>query len=451
MIHRAAATVLFASLSFCAAPLPAQQENADELSVTKLPLADELPAVRFVAFARERGPQKQRDWSDMRITLWEIDPMRENQPVVRRKVLGHSHWNVRPLLDSPEVLRWQVKRKRRPYEVKLLRVDYAKFEVEELLHIGQAQAFGASGDIAFLNTSEGQCLFDMKTGKRRVRKPEIRLLRQLDADWLVVVDGKLARFDAQANKIVRRYDDIAVDPNMRTRVDWDGGRFAVSFGGFVDTDGNRVVALEFGVASIVYRELRIWNLQKGEERKLRVRVQARGGSGVGVIPEVQYGVLDGPLFRYTERVPLDPQGDIEAFEWERDTQWVTIEIATGKEMLREPSTKHKTPKHPFGAKEIAVPDYLREGFAQSPIRAWGPEQDLAYAFLQHKGVAPELPEKGVQKLGAVCRSPDGDQMLVMHGSRFYHCDLKAETVKTLRVPAALALANVELHAVRLDD
>lgn len=444
MSQRITGAPLCLSLLLLATPAIAQQEDPITLPVSALPLADASPSVAFVAFLRERGPAPQKDWSDMQITLWEIDPNREKQAAVRRRVLGHSHWNVTPLLESPEVLRWQVPSSKRGYAVKLLGVDYATFTVKELLHIKQAHAFGRSGTTAFLNTSEGQCLFDMKTGVRTERTPPIRLLRQLENDWLVAVAGHLARFDAAKNEVVRRYDKIAVGKRDRAHVQWDGGRFAVTYGGFVDAAGKRVHALGFGKPAIVYRELRIWNLQKGEERKLRVRIQARGGSGVGVIPDLMYTELNGPLLRFTERVPLGEHDDIAAFEWQRDTRWVTIEIATGTEMLREPSDAHPPPPR---AGKVEVPEYLREGFAQSPIGAWGVEQDLAYAFLEHKGVAPKLPKTGVIKLGAVCRSADGDQMLVMHSGQFYLCNLKAQTLKQFAAPASWAKAIVVLHAV----
>jgi len=444
MIQRITGAALPLSLLLFATPATAQQEDPDTLPVSALPLADAPPAVAFVAYLRERGPAPRKDWSDMQITLWEIDPNRKKEAAVRRRVLGRSHWNVTPLLDSPDVLRWQVPSNERGYAVKLLRVDYATFTVKELLHIKQAHAFGRCGSQTFLNTSEGQCLFDLKTGARTERTPPIRLLRQLDNDWLVVVDGQLARFDASKNEIVRRYDKIAVGKRERAYVHWDGGRFAVTYGGFVDAAGKRVHSLDFGKPGIVYRELRIWNLQKGDERKLRVRMQARGGSGIGVIPTAMHTELNGPMLRYTERVPLGEHDDLAAFEWHRDTQWVTIEIATGKEMLREPSDAHQPT--PTVAK-VDVPEYLREGFEQSPIGAWGAEQDLAYAFLDHKGAVPKFPRTGVTKLGAVCRSPDGEQLLVMHDGQFYLGNLKTQTLQQFAAPASWGQAIVELHAV----
>ena len=58
-----------------------------------------------------------------------------------------------------------------------------------------------------------------------------------------------------------------------------------------------------------------------------------------------------------------------------------------------------------------------------------------------------LASSGVIKLGAVCRSPDGQQLLVLNHGRFYHCNLKTKAVKQWQAPEALAKANVELHAV----
>jgi hypothetical protein len=447
MMNHTPAVALVVLLSMLASRAFAQEQDNNTLPVTALPLSAEPPRIAFAALARERGPNPQKGGSDMQVTLWEIQPGRVNQPAVRRHVLGRSHWNAAPLLDSPTVLRWQVPGNVRGYDVKILRVDYTKFELHELMSVRQAHAFGRSGTNVFLDTSQGQCVLDVTTGVRTDCEPEIRPLKLRGDDWLVAINGLLGRFDPSKNMVVRRYDAIRVADNADiSQVHWDGGRFAVAWGAFVDASGKTVHMLDYGKPAIVYRELCIWNLQVGTERKLRVRVQARGGSGIGVIPTAMHTELNGPMFRYTERVPADANRELSAFDWERDTQWVTIEIATGNELMRELSKAH-TPVVISPADEIGVPEYLRELFVQSPIRAWGAEQKLAYAFLVHSGIDAKLPPRGVRKLGAVCRSPDGEQMLVLHQGQFYHCNLKTKVLKQFAAPEALAKANVKLHAV----
>tara|TARA_R110002096_G_scaffold9362_6_gene37087 strand:+ start:1948 stop:3294 length:1347 start_codon:yes stop_codon:yes gene_type:complete len=442
--------LLPACLSLLLGSAFAQTSDGNTLPISTVPLLQTPPAIQFVALARERGPKQQKDWSDMQVTLWEIQPSRAKHRAVRRRVLGRSHWNASPLLDSAELLRWQVPGAagQRGYKVKLLRVDGRTFEIKELLHTRQAAAFARAANTIYLNTSDGQCMLDVATDAIAELQPAIRLLAQHGDDWLVASGGVLARFDAAKQAVVRRYEDLAVadDRQSRALVHWHGGRFAVSFGRYLDDAGKVVHALDFGRPGIVYRELRIWNLQIGKERKLRVRMQAVGGSGVGVIPSPVQTELRGAKFRYTERTEAGVDEDLTAFDWERDTEWVTIEIATGKELLREPyAASPAAAEQP--SNDHHIPEYLRSLFAQSPIRAWGPDQDLAHAFLVHVGIDPELATSGVIKLGAVCRSPDGQQLLVLNHGRFYHCNLKTKAVKQWQAPEALAKANVELHAV----
>lgn len=432
-------------------PTPCQVEAGDELPVSRLPLLDEPPAVQFVALARERGPKPQKSWSDMRVTLWEVQPGRAKDRAVRRKVLGHSHWNASPLLDSGEWLRWQIPPAagQRGYSVKLLRVDPRTFETSEVLATRQAMAFGRSSRGIFLDTSDGQHILDPASGAIRKLAPEIRLLCERQDDWLVASGGVLCRFDAATAKIVRRYEAIKV-PRGRSRrqVDWDGGRFAVRAGGFVDEAGKEIQSIEFGKAEVVYQELRVWNLQKGTERPLRVRLQAVGGSGVGVIPSQMLTELRGGKFRYTERKETGVDEDLSTFDWETDTEWVTIEIATGTELLREPYLASPR-ENDANAKLEQVPEYLRDLFRRSPIGAWGFDQDLAYAFLTHVGHEPDMANKGVVRLQAVCLSPDRTHLLVLHGGHFYHGNLVTKAVSKWAAPAALTRADVELHAIRV--
>ena len=424
----------------------AQEPIEDLLPVVPKPLGEAPAAFAFGAVVREPGPRGGK--ADMQVSLWEVLP---GKPAVRRTVLGRSPWSAAPLLDSPILLRWQVPAfdGGRGYSVQLLRVDGERFTTSELLGDRQVQAIGRAGDRVYLRTSRGQRLLDLANNSITPLETPIKRLAFSGHEWLVELDDVVARFDAAATKVLRRYPALAAAPPKQAQgyTDWDGGRFAVRRGRFVDASGQPIVALEFGAPSIVYRELRVWDLQAGTESKVRVRMQARGGSGVGVIPAFMHTELVGGMFRYTERRPAEGEhADLDDYDEERDTEWVTIDIATGKEMLRkgyEPRDVQR--RDPLVAH--AVPDYLAEAFAESPVKGWGAEQQLAAAFLEDRGIEVRYAKGGTDRLEAACRSPDGNRLLVYMVDTLYACDLKARSLTSWQAPAEWRRAAVELIAV----
>ncbi len=442
-------TLLVASAALRAGP-QAQVENT--LPITTEPLCEVPPTVQFIALAREPGTDPKDPWTDMQVTLWEVRP---GESALRRRVLGRSHWNAAPLLDSPTLLRWQVPANTSAagphYAVKLLKVDCVSFEITELLETAQAHALGRSGNKIYLQLLKGQSILDVDSGLFTELKPELQGIVKFGDDWLVEAEGKLARFDASNAKLMRRYEKIKSPriPDFSARVDWNGGPIAVKHGRYLDEAGDPVVMLDFGESAILYRELCIWDLEAGTERKVRTRIQAVGGSGIALIPTDALVDLKSDQFRYTERFPARGEhSSFNDFTYERDTEWVTLDLATGKELKREPYRAVPGTMPSFDDDE-PVPPYLRELFDQSPIRAWGPIQDLAHAFLVHSGIELNLPTEGVCKLDAVCRTPDGEELLVMNRGTFYHCNLTTQEIVQWPAPEALTKANVELHAVAL--
>ncbi len=434
-----------------ALPVPAQDRG--ELPISDLPLIDPPPATQFVAVARERGPRPVKGRSDVRITLWEIRPERRAEPAVRRRVLGWSHWSPRPMLESPEILRWQVPGEHpaggNGYFVKVLGVDYATFEVTELLTVGQAHAIGRSGERLYLDTSEGQRILDVDSGELQPQEPEIELLACSGDDWLVGVDGRAARFDAAQGEVLRHYPGIELDEKARgfRYVEWDGGRFAVASGQFFDERGEAVHVLDFGEWSIIHSELLLWDLEAGTQQRVLARTQARGGSGRGVLPIAVRAEVAEERLHYTERFPAQGEhASLEEVDRLRDYELVTLDLTTGEELAREPLTVHPDPRPQSRG---PVPEYLRRFFQESPIRVWGEEQDLAHAFLVQRGIDPELPETGVRRFRAVCRTPDGGELLVLHRDAFLHCDLETREIVRWTAPKALRRCPVDLYAVEL--
>ncbi|MEZ6037598.1 MAG: hypothetical protein R3F29_08965 [Planctomycetota bacterium] len=414
------------SLLLAAALLVAQEQS---LPVTA-PREGAVPP--FVALARESGPQANGQWA----SIWFVVP--DLRDAGRWRVLGESPWAATPLAGSPRLLRWQVPDRRE--RVRLLRLG-DDGEVHELLR-GPRFAVAGAFDGKVVVQGLGQSVLDERGGPPRELTPQLQVLATHGADWLVVVDGELARFDAAEEQVVRRYEGVAVehDDAQRVEVDWAGGRFAVRRGGFVDEQRRPVEALPFAEPSIVYRALTAWDLDTGAHREVFVRTQAQGGSGVPVIPIAMETELVGGLLRYTERRPAEGASkELDELDWARDMEWVTIDVATGEEVLRRPYAPRQLPA-PELPPHQRVPEALRERVAESPIRAWGLAQDLAWAFLVEHGTDLPLAKDGVVKLDAACRTADGERLLVLHRGRFYLCDLAADTVVQWPAPPELAAA-----------
>jgi len=406
-------------------------------------------ASQFIAIAREADPIAAAKGPRYQITIWDIP---RGKPAARRANLGHSPWQPTPLVRSPKLLRWQVATPAGdgggPYEVKLLKADLRSFEVTELLHTESAKAIGQAGDQIYLETSSGQSVLNLKTGIISELSPEIFVIAKHGDDWLVEVNGVIARYDATKATIARRYPEFGrIEDRRASRAEWHGGRFAILEGDFFDAAGKPLSFLLMGTPSIVYQRLRILDLETAAESRIMVRRQATGGSGVAVIPSEMYTELIGGMFRYTERRAVeDGERPPQQLDWQQDVEWVTIDIANGKELLREPYQPREGTR-PDPMEVCRVPSYLRGHFhGAKPV--WPTTEDIARAFLRHQGnTAPDRAAKGIVKVKACCRSADGGQILMLADDTFYHCNLKTQTLSTWAAPTALAKANVDLHEV----
>ncbi|MCR9243904.1 MAG: hypothetical protein NXI31_02655 [bacterium] len=375
--------------------------------------------------------------------LWQI-PL--GKPAVRRRILGTSPWRPSPALDSPELLRWQRSpepgERPRRYMVEILAVDYAAFSVRRLLRIEQASAIGRSADQLYLNTANGQRILDVATGTTRELAPKIEVLAKHGDDWLVETEGHLARYDALGAKVVRHYREIPAMPRRaRRQTIWKGERFAVRRGGFFDAADQPIVALEFQKLAVIYQDLRVCDLATGVETSVRVRTQGMGGSGVGVIARDLPIELVGGLFRYVERLPAaGDHADLEAFDLARDTEWVTIDVATGKELLRVPYAERDLDE-PDRLASRGVPDYLRAAFDGENNTRWPGIKDIAFEFLAFH----EIDGYGIR---GVCRTSDKNELLILQGDTLYHANLKTRKLRDWPAPKAWQkVVGIALFAV----
>lgn len=456
------AQALLACLPLVACPASTQLasplvQDEESTSISEVEEGDGLSSAsaltsRFVAIVHEHTGRHHIRWGDQVVTLWDIRPEQTDTPAVRRCTLGRSYWNATPVFDSPSLLRWQVPKSTSGFDVRILRVDYSTFEVTQLLVLDRVHASGRWGDKLYLKTLGESKVLDVQSGVLTDQGDVMERLASHGADWLVGLDGVLARFDAAEAKIVRSYADIALDPApvFAMQPQWDGGRYAAGLGSFFGEDGARIAGLEFGHTEIVYWNLRCWDLDFGTERKIRVRIQARGGSGRPILPINVYVEIEGGRLRYTERFPATGEhASLDEFNFERDTEWVTIDLASGKELSREACTAESIQGLGYQAQILkTVPEYLRDLYTESPIQAWGADQDVAHAFLTYKGVELKLPSDGVCKLDSVGRSANGSELLVLNRGIFYLCNLETQELKQWSAPPEMNLRDgVGLYAL----
>jgi hypothetical protein len=404
------------------------------------------PRVHFVALTHKHGEP---------VKLWEVNPELDERRAVCRHVLGNSHWNATPLLESPTFLRWQVPSDsdsaRHGYTVKLFMLDLPSCALKELLATGWANPLGCSSSNIFLDTTEGLQALDVKTGAMRPQSPAFEFIASHGDDWLVVIDGALARFDAASSTVTRRYPAIVVAGDTYSEVTWNGGPTAVARDRFFDEQGEPVESLLYETWSIVYRELNVWDLASGTQRKLLVRTQAVGGSGIGVIPIEVFTHIEGGRLRYTERLAAEGlHASFEDFDRQRDSEWVVVDLKTGVELERRPYSDFVGESRYVEIDRFPVPDYLEELYRHAPVGTWGDEQSLGYAFLTHHGIELNLPTTGVRKLDAVCSSADGSELLILHRGTFYHGDVATRSLVQWSAPEEFRGLSVDLHAAAVE-
>jgi hypothetical protein len=197
-------------------------------------------------------------------------------------------------------------------------------------------------------------------------------------------------------------------------------------------------------------------LLRGVEHTRLARMQAVGGSGIGIIPIEARVDFSANFVRYSSRFPLEGEhANLSKLDYKADMEWIHFDLAKGKEVNRTPMTSASGLASRAIDPKVTIPVHLQEFFAESPISAWGDEQNFAYAFLKFQGIDLPLQETGsdgkpaeVCKLDAVCILPDESEMLVLHDGFFYDCNLKTQRIRKLPAPEQLSRIIVSLYAIR---
>ncbi len=393
---------------------------------------------RFVALAHLGSAAGARE-----VSLWEV---RVAAPAIRRVTLGESPWNATPLNDSPRVLRWQVPpepgERRGPYRARILHVDLDRYEVRELLRAQRVRGLGTAERFEYADTSNGPVRIDTERGRLRRLDAPFDLLARRDDRWLIEIDGALALFDATRARIGRRFTDLpAIPAERRHATHWLDDRFVVRSAGYSDAAGQPVVTLEFGKPGIVFEELRIADLETGRESVVQRRVQAVGGSGIGVIPVDLPIESQGRQVRYAERRPAEgSHADLARYRPTRDAEWVTLDVAADREVGRT-AFRPEVPDREAILEEHDVPESLREAFRADDAPARPSAEDLARAFLARRDLIPE-------RIRAVCRTADGTALLVWADDSLHLCDFAAAELHSWPAPEDWSDAvGVSLHDV----
>jgi hypothetical protein len=422
-----------------------------------LAAAQDAPPVRFFALVRERGEEPQPDWSDMQVALWDLRPAATADQAVRRQVLGRSPWLPSPLLDSPELLRWQIPAERRGrgngYTVAILQVGREPLGASQLWTGDQAHAIGAAGERIYLRTPEGTRVLDRATGAAGAPEPAFARIAAQGDRWLVAFADHVAILDAATGTVLQPLRSLPAPGREQGEGQWDGGRWVVFAAGYQDEQGNAAPMPLFRKWELAWRQLLVWDLQTQEQRTIRVRAQVQGGSGEPfLLPRAlaATALRDGRL-QFVERRPATGEhADLAGFTALRDAERVTFDLAEWREIARVPCTANDelaaaaAPREPNAE---LVPAWLAERRGQSPIGSWGLAQDVAWAFLTHAGCAVELPEHGVQKFDAVAWAPRRGELLVLHRGSFHHGDLATRALRSWPAPAEFAGVLVELHVL----
>jgi hypothetical protein len=411
--------------------LAAQQDTPALLPVVAVPAGGKAPVASFVALAREG------EGANSQATIWSIDPA--TRTAERRCVLGFSRYPAEPVLDSQRILLWQPMDHERWH---LVRLDAARLTTEHLLSARYLRKIGRGGDKTYVCGNDGMCFVRETEGGPQPVQPSPWVLAQHGASWLVASPGdKLALFDAANGRVVRRFTKLEPLPS-RGETRWDGGRFVVLLG-YPCTEDRQPIKSS-AQPKPAWRELQVIDLDTEAASTVLVRTQTRGGIYPGPpLLEAQHLELVGGMLRYSERKPVHGDSpELDSYDERRDLEWVTIDIATGKELLRDTYVPRPTPPaEPPPAER--VPEYLRERYLK--FQSLGHPHSVAGAFLEHAGVG--IGDWRLH-LNTVCRTADGMQILVLMYGKFHLCDLAEKKHTSWPAAEALTRWTVTLHELR---
>jgi hypothetical protein len=347
---------------------------------------------KFVIFTREET-DKTNEW-DFIAGAWECIPSRPEVPITKRVEFGHSAGNAEPLLDClvmddsenifPRFVTLHVG------DFNLYDINYRTWDVRCVWQGDRLTAFGVMKNDVFCQSSGNWLRLDSVSGRISKEMPFIPL--DVDGEfWLVRKPGEKSgcwSYDRRTEKFVGHFGEINVAREGHSQ-------------SLLSTDGKNRAWILFPMpddwrGGIIDGSLMLQRDGEAEDVRVPVRMQARMGSGVPVIPL-------GTRLVFTQDGTVEfsavKQGD-------GQEEWVwTIDIASGRvaESVR-PCVK---PNDDNVALFDGVPaaEYLRPYLKN--LRHFG-RSGLAPAFLMHLGILKHPPEYPDCTAGV---SPDGRHIL----------------------------------------
>jgi hypothetical protein len=414
------------------APTNVVPANQAPISKTFTPKPEDQTAPgtgKFIILTRE-DLGKVNQW-DFVAGAWECIPSRPNVPITKRIEFCHSSWDASPLLDClvrdgsqdqyPRFVSLQVDTGDRNYSVNLYDINYRTWNTRCVWRGSRLRSFGVLNGNVFCRDEPKWFRLDATTATIRTDVPFI----PLDVDgayWLVRKIGETNgawTYDPAKEDYVAHFSDVdapgiglrnaVLSPDGKSRAwilaslgeGWRGGTIEGTF--LLQRAGH------------------------SQDIRVLVKLQARPGSGVPVIPI-------GTSLHFTP----DGNAEFEAQEekpGKNDRVW-SIETASGatRDYTRPHAPSTEDNFTTFGG--VPTPPYIRPYLKN--LRHFG-RSGIAPAFLLHQGILKKQPEYPDCVAGV---SPDGRHILYLarQGSlakSFIYGDLQTKQTQRWERPAAI--------------
>ncbi len=389
---------------------------------------------KVVLFSRE-PIGKPGEW-DFMAGAWDFIPSRPDLGVVKRVEFAHSSWSADLLVDDAKgellsFVRLQVDtRSGRPYNVNLYRIDYTTWDVSVLAHskpfpfIGH----GAGAGQIYLNSSEGMLVMDQRTGRIHTPTVPCELLAQISHDaWLMrrtEGDHGTLLFDPNRNAFGPSVALIERDHALTRSYHLSPSRrFLVSVQqppesatGFPKEEGT---------------PLKVYDLETGKTLTYAVRTFIMTGGGVPYYFPYFDCWFSGPdVLRVQSGVPSHiNSSNVVVTE-------TTFDLRGGSRSDRKVKGLRE--------RDYSTPFRYRPAYLTAIDDVTHVDQDLAAAFLKHKGIIWKRERNW--SAARVAYNADGTRFFLRIFSseledRFFLGDLKKDELLQIPVPRELLKDN----------
>ena len=424
------------------------QPREVHLVPSNLPVSSKPRYEKFVIFAREGN-----DTNTMVASAWEFDLEKPEEGLIRRARFAPSSWSASQLFLSqqgtapaPEYVRHQVDDEgtSNGYIVHLYRIDYHKWDVQQVLETPQVFGLGANEESIFVDTDRGYRVIERRTGTIRTLDPSFKLVFDFGHDlWMVELakpDKGLSGsfFDVKRGQLLDGRFAIPEDVkkrNFTVRLTPDRQRVAFWDLDYADDPQWRKPEGFVG-QQVMTTDLIIQDLMSGKSRRFPFKSVCIPGSGVAVLsagPRAEWNE-DGTQISCVTLVGDDPKSPSEQ---------VILDSAT----LRVVDRRKPPEPELWTTWEVKfLPVHLKSDYDALVGASEEHGRRVALAFLKSHGIDV----RNMMRYGSdVAFSPDGKRMLIklQRAEGFYFGDLEANALRLIRTPPALAHVSLSIHWV----